>query len=221
MNVSEAVAKRRTIRGFRPDPVDPELIRQIFTQAQQAPSNCNTQPWHMTVVSGPARQRLEQALMQEIMSGKPPSPVFTPGDHKLQGIYRERQVDCAVRYYGVMGIGRKDKQARNELMARNWQFFGAPHVGFLSMPTDMGPVNAIDIGIYLQTLMLLLVEHGIDSCPQGALAFFPDPVREIAGIPEGMGIVCGISFGYADEEALINTVRMPRDDLERAVTFIE
>ena len=97
-------------------------------------------------------------------------------------------MDCAVRYYGVMDIKRDDRNARNELMAKNWQFFGAPHVAFLCMDLDMGPVNAIDVGIYLQTLMLLMTEYGLGSCPQGALAYFPEPVREIAGIPDGTGI---------------------------------
>ena len=88
------------------------------------------------------------------------------------------------------------------------------------MPKSMGPVNAIDVGIYLQSLMLLMAEHGLGSCPQGALAYFPDPVREIAGLPEDMGILCGLSFGYPDDDALINTVRMERAPLDQSVTFV-
>ena len=220
MHVAEAIAKRRTIRGFKSDPVDEGLIRRIFEQAQQAPSNCNTQPWHVTVVSGAARDRLETMLMQELSAGKQPGPAFKPGDADLAGEYRARQIDCAVRYYSTMGIARGDRDARKELMARNWQFFGAPHVAFLSMPKSMGAVNAIDIGIYLQSLMLLLEEHGLSSCPQGALAFFPGPVFEIAKIPAEMGILCGLSFGYADEDAVINTVRMPREPIDACVKFV-
>lgn len=220
MNVTEAIKGRRTIRGFTSSPVPDELLQAIFDTARQAPSNCNSQPWNVTVVSGAARDKLEKALMTEILSGKQPSPAFPPGDADLTGIYRERQYDCAMRYYGAMGIEREDRDARNELMMRNWQFFGAPHVAFICMPVSMGPVNAIDIGIYLQTLMLLLVEHGLGSCPQGALAFFPDPVRDIAGIADDMGIICGLSFGYVDEDARINTVRMPRAPVDDCVTFV-
>lgn len=220
MQVTEAIQGRRTIRGFKPTPVPDELTREVFTAAQQAPSNCNTQPWDVFVVSGEARDKLEKALVAEILGGKQPSPAFPPGDADLTGVYRDRQYECAARYYSTMGIAREDREARNELMLRNWQFFGAPHVAFVCMPVAMGPVNAIDIGIYLQTLMLLMVEHGLGSCPQGALAFFPDPVREIAGIPEDLGIICGLSFGYADDDALINTARMTRVPLDDCVTFV-
>ena len=220
MNVAEAIALRRTTRGFKTTPVADELIREIVEKAQQSPSNCNTQPWHITVVSGEARDRLEGLLMQALMAGEEINPAFMPGDAKLDGVYRERQIDCAVRYYGVMGIERDDRDARNALMARNWQFFGAPHVAFLSMQKSMGPVNAVDVGIYLQSLMLLFTEYGLACCPQGALAFFPDPVFEVAGIPEEMGILCGLSFGYADKDAVINTVRMPRGSIEDSVNFV-
>ena len=220
MTVAEAIAIRRTTRGFKSTPVADELIREIVEKAQQAPSNCNTQPWHLTVVSGKARDRLEGLLMQALMAGEEMNPAFMPGDAKLDGVYRERQIDCAVRYYGVMGIEREDRDARNALMARNWQFFGAPHVAFLSMPKTMGPVNAVDVGIYLQSLMLLLGEYGLACCPQGALAFFPEPIFEVAEIPEEMGILCGLSFGYADEDAVINTVRMPRGSIEDCVKFV-
>jgi len=220
LNVTDALKTRRTTRGFRPDPVPDKLMQQLFEAAQLSASNCNTQPWHVTVVSGDARDRLGAALVAEITSGKTPAPAFQPGDANLQGVYRERQVACAVEYYKVMGIARDDKAGRNALMLKNWEFFGAPHVAFLSMPTSMGAVNAIDVGIYLQSLMLLLVEHGLASCPQGALAFFPEPVYEIADIPAGHGILCGISFGYADERAKINQVRMERAPLAQSVSFV-
>ncbi|WP_159819109.1 nitroreductase [Colwellia sp. 20A7] len=220
MTVSEAMRNRRTIRGYKPEPVAEDLLQQILETAQLSPSNCNTQPWFLTVVSGQARDQLEQALIAELIAGKPPEPAFMSGDANLEGIYRERQYACAADYYQTMGIEREDKTGRNQLMVKNWQFFGAPHVAFVTMPLTMGPVNAIDIGIYLQSLMLLFVEHGLASCPQGALALYPQPIKEIAGIPEGHGILCGISFGYADEEAKINEVKMGRADLQQSVKFV-
>lgn len=220
MNIDEALVVRRTTRGFLEKPVPQEIIESVFAAAQRSASNCNTQPWHTLVVSGEARQQLSETLVAEIMSGKKPSPAFTPGDAALTGVYRERQVACAVDYYGTMGIGREDKDARNALMLKNWQFFGAPHVAFLSMPTSMGAVNAIDIGIYLQSLMLLFTERGIASCPQGALAFFPEPILALGKIPADHGILCGLSFGYADTEAKINTVHMDRAAMSDCVSFV-
>jgi len=220
MKVSEAIIQRRSIRGFKKDRVPDETILKIFELAQHSASNCNTQPWHVAVVSGPQGDKLEQKIVAELMSGKPPSPAFQPGDQDLQGVYKDRQRACGADYYGVMGIERSDKNARNALMLKNWQFFGAPHVAFISMPKYMGAVNAVDIGIYLQSLMLLFVEYGLASIPQGALAFYPDEVFEMCDIPEENGILCGISFGYADEDAKINEVKMPRAELSETSSFI-
>lgn len=220
MNVSDAISARRSIRGFKPDPVAPELLEKIFTTASLAPSNCNTQPWHIVVVSGQARIDLQTAIFAEMSAGKAPSPAFPPGDQGLTGAYKDRQYQCAFGYYGTMGIERHEKDKRFALMMKNWEFFGAPHVAFISMPTSMGPVNAIDVGIYLQTLMLVLVEHGLASCPQGALAFYPDEVKKIANIPEGNGIICGLSFGYEEVGAQINKVIMDRAPLADTVQFI-
>ncbi len=221
MKVSDAVLTRRTIRGFRTDPVPAETIREIVDLARHAPSNSNTQPWHLAVVSGAARQRLEREIFEEIDAGTKPYPAFPPGGSGLQGDYKQRQRDCAARYYGVMGITMDDKAARRDLARRNWNFFGAPHAAFLSMPETMHRANAIDLGIFLQTLMLLLVERGISSCPQGALAAYPGPVKRIAHVPEGNAILCGLSFGYADEEARINETRMDREPLDTVASFVD
>lgn len=219
ITVSQALAARRSIRGFQPREVAPELLEEIFTKASLAPSNCNTQPWHINVVSGAAREKLEAELMTGLMQGAQPQFHFKPGDMDLSGVYKERQYDCAMRYYGTMGIERSDRDRRNWLMAKNWQFFGAPHAAFISMPKSMGEVNAIDIGIYLQTLMLLLVEYGLASCPQGALAAFPEPVKAITPIPEGNELIVGLSFGYEAVGEQINKVTMERAPLADTVTF--
>ncbi len=219
MSVSQALAARRSIRGFQDREIAPELLEEIFTKAALAPSNCNTQPWHVNVVSGEARQKLETELMAGLAAGAKPGFHFKPGDMDLDGVYKERQYDCAMRYYGTMGIERSDREKRNWLMSKNWQFFGAPHVAFISMPRTMAEVNAIDIGIYLQTLMLLLVEHGLASCPQGALAVFPDPVKAITPIPEGNELIVGLSFGYEAVGEQINKVTMERAPLGDTVTF--
>ena len=219
MNVSEAVAQRRTIRAFRPDPVPEAVIREIVTLAGQAPSNSNTQPWHFAVVSGEARNRLSEAMLEKVRAGTPGNPHWPSGGVGLKGAYKERQYACAFGYYDTMGIEREDRKARQLLLARNWQFFDAPHAGFLSMPETMHRANAVDLGIFLQTLMLLMTERGIASCPQGALAAYPDPVREIADIPDGNAILCGLSFGYEDTSAQANQVRMPREPLDVFASF--
>lgn len=219
MNVSDAIKQRRSVRAYSDKPVAPELIEKIFLQAQDSPSNCNTQPWHVVVVSGDARDKLEKAMITEIMSGKQATPHFTPGDQGLKDEYRTRQVACAVSLYGAMDIKKEDKQERQELMVRNWQFFGAPFAAFFSMPKTMSEINAVDMGIYLQSIMLLLTENGLASCPQGALAMYTDAVHELANIPEGNAIMFGLSFGYAETDNVINKFDVGREELSKSVEF--
>jgi len=219
MNVSDAIKQRRSVRAYQDKQVEPELLEKIFLQAQDSPSNCNTQPWHVVVVSGEARDNIEKAMISDIMSGKAPTPHFIPGDQDLKDEYRTRQVACAVSLYGAMDIKKEDKQKRQELMMKNWQFFGAPHAAFFSMPKSMSEINAVDMGIYLQSIMLLLTENGLASCPQGALAMYTDAVYEMANIPENHAIMFGLSFGYADEGAVINSFDVGREELSKSVEF--
>lgn len=219
MNVTDAVKSRRTTRGFRPDPVPQEVIREVIDIARHAPSNGNTQPWYISVVSGESREKLEKAVMASAVSGIKPNPQWPPGGMGLQGIYKERQYACADRYYGTMGIKREDKQKRQELVELNWKFFGAPHAAFISMPNYMHRAHALDLGIFLQTMILLLQERGISSCPQGALAAFPDIVREHVHLPEENAILVGLSFGYAEEGAQINKAKMDREPIDTIASF--
>jgi len=219
MNLNDAIKQRRSIRSYQDKPVDQALIKSIFAQAQSAPSNCNTQPWHVSVVSGAVRDAIVKRMTDDIMAGKKPGSVFKPGDQDLVDEYRKRQVDCAIALYDSVGVKFEEKDKRQELMFRNWQFFGAPHGAFISMPKSMGEVNSVDVGIYLQTLMLLMTANGIGCCPQGALAMFPDAAYELAGVPEDHGILCGLSFGYAVEDAPINNYDVGRADLDTSVSF--
>lgn len=221
MNVTEAVKARRTIRGFLPDPVPQATIRDVLEIARHAPSNSNTQPWHISVVAGKARDALIASVFDAAKSGTAPNPQWPPGGVGLEGLHKERQYDCARRYYKTMGITRDDTAARAKLVQKNWQFYGAPHAMFLSMPKTMHRANALDIGIMLQTIMLLLTERGIGSIAQGALAAFPDLVRAQVPVPDGNAILCGISFGFVDEDAKINTVKMPRAPLESIASFAQ
>lgn len=219
MNVSDAIKQRRSVRAYSDKPVAPELLQKIFLQAQDSPSNCNTQPWHVVVVSGEVRNSIEQSMVNDILSGKAATPHFVPGDQNLKNDYRSRQIACAVSLYGAMGIGKEDKKERQELMLRNWQFFGAPHAAFFSMPKTMSEINAVDMGIYLQSIMLLLTENGLASCPQGALAMYTDAVHELANIPDDHAIMFGLSFGYEDTDNVINQFDVGRVELSKSVEF--
>ncbi len=219
MELGQAIRTRHSVRAYLDDDVPEDVLRDVIDVARMAPSSSNTQPWHVAVVSGEARRRLEAELVAEVAEGVKPYPHFQPGGVGLFGEYKDRRRECGLGYYDALGIMRDDVDARQRIALKNWQFFGAPQVLFLSMPAAFGQVNGLDVGLFFQSLMLLLHERGIGCIPQGALAQFPGPVKRIAAIPEGNEVLCGLSFGYPDLDADINTLRMTRRPVDDVVSF--
>ena len=213
----QIVNNRRSIRGFKPDPVDPEILNKIFQLAQRAPSNCNTQPWQIHVASGESLETLRKAMPANTMQAK-----FTldfPYEPKYHGVYQDRQYDAANQMYGSLNIERADKAARNEVFMRNYTFFGAPHVAFLFLPEPFGLREAADVGLYAQTLMLALTAFGVGSIPQTSLSYHADLVREVLNINPSNKLIFGISFGYENTEDPINNTRMGRAELSETTVF--
>jgi nitroreductase len=219
MSVSDALAKRVSVRAFRNTLVPQAVLDEIFTMARQAPSNCNVQPCRVYVVSGARKDQLKDELIGAVLSGKPANPDFE-WDIKYQGEHRERQFGSANALYGAMGIERTDKQRRQAAMLRNWNFFDAPHAAFFTMAKYLKLTGAVDLGVYAQTLAMLMTERGISSCMQGALGMFPDPARKMFGLPDDAGILFGMSFGYADDDAPANKTRTDRVSLDTMVQFL-
>lgn len=218
MSVIALLEKRYSVRAYLDKPVPQALLETIFSQAQQAPSNCNVQPWQTCVVSGEKKEQLKSDLIATVMKGAKPNPDFNwlP---KYEGVHRDRQFGSANALYSSIGVSREDKQGRQMAMIRNWQFFDAPHVAFFTMDKYLDIMGAVDLGIYAQTLSLILAEHGLSCCMQGALGQFPDPVKKALNLPEQRGILFGMSFGYAYEGAAVNNTRTERETLENAVAF--
>jgi len=218
MSLEEAILSRRSVRGFLPTPVPQEVLEQVFALAQHAPSNCNIQPWFSYVASGATRDEMRKRMMERVTSGRPPVPDF---DHlpNFEGVYRKRQVDCAVELYNNMGIARDDKMGRMKATLRNFELFDAPHVVFIGMQKNFGVTFALDVGMYIQTLMLVMTAHGIGSCAQGSMRYYPEDVREVFGIGPETGIVLGISFGYEDAAVAANRTRVGRAPLAENVIF--
>ncbi|MBL4630418.1 MAG: nitroreductase family protein [Paraglaciecola sp.] len=220
MSIAKILEERSSTRAFLDKPVPEETLKTIFSQAQLAASNCNVQPWQTCVVSGSTKDQLKEKFMQTLMSGADPNPDYNwlP---KYQGIHRDRQFGSANALYTSLDIAREDKKSRQAAMIRNWQFFDAPHAVFFTMDKYLDIMGAVDLGIYAQSLALLLNEHGIANCMQGALGQFPDPVREILQLPEDRGVLFGMSFGYADNSAAVNKTRTDRADIDTAVAFYD
>lgn len=220
MPLLDILKNRYSVRAFLETPVPREILIEIFKGAQLSPSNCNVQPWQVYVISGALKDQLKESLLTAILSGKEPNPDFDWKVHYF-GVHRERQFGSANALYGSMGIERSHKQARLDAMLRNWSFFDAPHVAFFTMEKYLKMMGAVDLGIYTQTLSLLMTERGISSCFQGALGQFPDPVRRLLNLPDSRGVLFGMSFGYADESKPVNATRTDRASMEEAVVFLE
>ncbi len=218
MSLEKLLTHRSSVRAFTSKTIPHQQLEAIFSLAQKSVSNCNVQPWQAMVVSGKTREKLKKGFMQLIMSGAKPNPDFdwTP---RYEGEHRQRQFGSANALYSAMGIEREDKKARQMALVKNWSFFDAPHAVFFCMEKYLGIMGAVDLGVYAQTLSLIMQEQGISSCMQGALGQFPDPVREILKLPDDLGVLFGMSFGFADENADANKARTDRAEIVHAVKF--
>jgi nitroreductase len=214
----DVVRARRSVRGFvRNRPVPQAVLLDALALARLAPSNCNVQPWRVYLASGNACERLRAALTAAVDAGEAPAPE-DPID-TFVGDDRRRQIECARTLYGAMGIAREDAAGRARAMRRNYELFDAPHVAIVCMDAAFGVGVALDIGIYVQTLMLALTARGIASCPQASLRNYPAVVRRVLEIPNGLRILCGISIGYEDPAVAANRAQLPRESLEDSVVL--
>lgn len=220
MNVSDAVASRRSCRAFLDTPVALQTLREILEAAKQAPSGGNLQPWRVHVLMGAALLEFV-ALIRERAVLKPDGegteyPVYPPN---LKEPYRSRRFKCGEDLYATLGIGREDKARRLRQFARNYEFFGAPAAMFFVIDRTMGADQWADVGMFMQTIMLLARERGLDSCPQEAWASWHESVAQYLGLPAEQMLFCGLAIGYRDDAAPINRLRTDRAALEEFAAF--
>jgi nitroreductase len=212
----DVVSRRRSMRDFKPDPVPREIIESVFGTAQRAPSNCNTQPWFVHVVTGETLEQLRQELPAKFAAGE--IALDFPYDGQYEGVYKERQYASATALYDSLGIARDQKAERNAWFMRNFSFFDAPAVAFFTLPTGFGLREACDLGMFAQTVMLGLTAHGLGSCPQTALAFLANVIRPALSLGDHEQLMFGMSFGYPTDTA-VNEVTTERASLGDVVTF--
>ena len=213
----DIVRGRRSLRAFLPRPVPRETLEHIFAVAQRAPSNCNTQPWLAHVASGESLEALRSRMSERFMAGD--MSMDFPYEGKYEGVYKERQYGSAQALYDAVNITREDKAGRQVQFMRNFTFFDAPHVAFMFLPEPFGLREAADLGMYAQTLMLAMTAHGLGSCPQTALSFQANFIRESLGIDASNKLLFGISFGYPDPDAPANTCVTDRASVADSVVF--
>ena len=212
MEVSAAVAARRSVRGFLDTPVDPALITRLVTMAARAPSGGNLQPWHVDIVTGDAIARLKATMLGKLAAGTAEPPEYDIYPKQLVAPYRDRRFAVGEAMYAALGIPRDDKGARRLWFARNFAFFNAPAALFVTVDTRMGPPQWSDLGMFLQTFMLLAVGEGLATCAQECWAVYPQTIRAFLDIPPERMLFCGVAIGHEDKTEPANTLKTERAD---------
>ena len=223
MTVYEALASRRSVRDFLPAPVSGDVIRRVLEAASRAPSGGNVQPWHIDVVGGDRLDELKaimQRRLQQVAAGdRSEQPEYDIYPKELWAPYRDYRFQLGEAMYASMGIGREDKARRLQWFARNYQFFGAPMALFCSIDRRMGPPQWSDLGMFLQSVMLLLREEGLDSCPQECWSVYPKTIGDFIGLPAERMLFCGMSIGHANTEHPVNRFPVERAALAQFARF--
>jgi nitroreductase len=200
--------------------VPKEALERVLRAAARAPSGANLQPWNSYVLTGATLAELKKRTAERVAAGD-------PGDEReyemypasLASPYRERRFAAAEQRYTALGIAREDRRARAAEVAANWKCFGAPAVLLCYIDRAMGPAQWADLGMYLQTVMLLLRAEGLHSCPQMAWSVYRTTVAEVISPPAGLVLFCGVSIGYADTAAAY--ARIDRAPFAETVTFLD
>jgi len=221
--VTEALETRLSVRDFLPTPVPEATIRQVLATASRAPSGGNTQPWRIDIVSGAKLDELK-AIMQrrlaEVAAGdRSEAPEYDIYPKELVAPHRDYRFKIGEDMYARLGIPREDKAKRLQWFARNYQFFGAPMALFCSIDRRMGPPQWSDCGMFLQSVMLLLREQGLDSCAQECWAVYPKTISAFIGIPPERMLFTGMSIGWRNPEHPINALRSDRAAVDDFTTF--
>ena len=216
-SVSEAIHTRHSIRRFDAKPVEQAKLDAIFTTSLRTPSWKNSQPWNVHVVTGEKLKRLARLLTAAALAGELGPDIAWPAVYPADA--KRRMFDLGMKIYGVAGIDRKDKAARDQFMVDNFKFFAAPVGVFITSNFELNYYVGIDIGCYLQSLMLLAREQGLGTCPQAALSAMPKIVRAELGLPEEQKVLVGLSLGYPLSEPELNRYHTPRENYDEKVRF--
>lgn len=218
--VSEAVDSRIAMRAFRDTPVPGDMVRRLLIAAARSPSGGNLQPWRVYVLGGEDLERFKALMRNRIqVNQRGDGAGYDIYPRELIEPYRARRAKCGEDMYATMSIARENKAARLAFIAGNFQFWGAPIGMFFCLDKQMGPPQWSDLGMYIQTLMLLAREAGLHSCPQEAWTLWHKTVGEFLGLPDNLALFCGLALGHADHQHPVSRVRTERAPLNEFATL--
>ena len=217
MDVVEAIMSRKSIRGYKPDPVPKEVLREILEIASRAPSSVNTQPWEFTVIAGDVLEKIKRAYVEKYNAGEPGNVGWE--DEEYKGKCRERQIALAIQLYKLMGIAREEQEKRTDWYRRGYRNFDAPVAIIISIDKEHLPRTHFDIGAISQTIALVALKYGLGTCMHEQGIRYPDVLREFAGITESKQMSICITIGYPDEDFPANKVHSDREPIENITTW--
>lgn len=221
MDVIEAVRKRKSIRGFKPDPVPAAVIGSILETAVYAPSAMNSQPWEFTVITGAPLERVREKNIENLRAGIPGSPEHVSAQWPKDSVFRRRQVELAKQLFSLMGIERDDAEKRRQWIERGFRFFGAPAVIIICADRQLGDcAPLLDIGAVMQNICILALAHGLGTCIEDQGILYPGVIREHTGIAENKSILISIALGYPDPEFPANRVESGRRPISENTAWI-
>ena len=217
MNVTSAVEKRSSVRAFLNTAVPNELIKELLIKSSRSASGGNVQPWKIFVINNSA---MNNFLEFQRNWTKPEIPAYDIYPPKLKEPYRTSRYELGEQMYELLGIGRDDKEARLAQVMQNFRFFGAPCAFFCYVDRQMGPPQWSDLGMFLQTFMLLAKEAGLDTCAQEAWSMKNDSVSKFVKADDTDILFCGMAIGYRDDTALVNSLESERRPLKEWAKFL-
>jgi nitroreductase len=221
MKVSSALAARKSVRAFTSQPVEQDLIRELLRLAGLAPSGVNTQPWEVAVVTGQSKQKLQAAIEAQARAGKPKALEYKYYPDTWVEPFKSRRKACGLAMYSTLGIKREDKQRQLDQWMANYRSFDAPVMLLFFLDEVLETGSYLDYGMFLQSIMLAALELGLSTCPQAALAEYPDVVRQQLNYSSNKKLICGMALGFEDTTALVNSYRTDRLAVGEYTQFFE
>ena len=214
MNILDAMQGRASTRAFINKPVSRQTVWQILDAARWAPSGTNTQPWQVAVVEGEVREQLCQQMVDAFQQERPSNMDYQYYPKKITEPWRSRRFACGKALYDALGIDRRDRQGRNEQWIRNYHGFDAPVEMFVFIDETLQTDSWLDMGMFIQNILLAAREFGLECCAQAAMAEYPDIVRATLQVPDLWKLICGIAIGYPDRDAPENQYRTERESVD-------
>jgi nitroreductase len=226
--VDRAIESRQSMREFLPAPVPRETISRLLEVASRAPSGTNTQPWKVYVLQGASKTRLMDKVCQthDALRANPALAAEYKEEYdyypeKWVSPYIDRRRENGWGLYGLLGIGKGDKDKMHMQHQRNFRFFGAPVGLMFTIDRVMGRGSLLDYGMFLQNIMVAARGHGLHTCPQAAWNGYAKIIQPHIGAGDDEMLVCGMALGYADETALVNTFRTPRVSVSEFTKWLD